>query len=143
MVGWHHRLNGHEFEQTPEDREGQGSLACCSPWSCKEQDTTEQLNNNTYHFILNFGSESYFFNGRQLIYNIVLVSSVQKVIPFDIYIYTYVYIFFFFIFFSIIGYYKILNIIPCGIQQLLAVYLFYIQQGVSVNPKLLIYPSPC
>ena len=32
MVGWLHRLNGHEFEQTPEDSEGQGSLACCSPW---------------------------------------------------------------------------------------------------------------
>ena len=31
MVGWHHRLNGHEFEQAPEDGEGQGSLACCSP----------------------------------------------------------------------------------------------------------------
>ena len=32
MVGWHHRLNGHEFEQTPRDGEGQGSLVCCSPW---------------------------------------------------------------------------------------------------------------
>ena len=32
MVGWHHQLNGHEFEQTPGDSEGQGSLACCSPW---------------------------------------------------------------------------------------------------------------
>ena len=42
MVGWHHRLNGHEFEQTPGDGEGQGSLAHCSP--CKELDTTEQLN---------------------------------------------------------------------------------------------------
>ena len=36
MVGWHHRLNGHEFEQTPGDSEGQGSLACCSPWDRKE-----------------------------------------------------------------------------------------------------------
>ena len=43
MVGWHHRLNGHEFEQTPGDGEGQGSLACCSPWGRKELDTTEQL----------------------------------------------------------------------------------------------------
>ena len=40
MVGWHHRLNGHELEQTPGDTEGQGSLACCSPWGCKELDTT-------------------------------------------------------------------------------------------------------
>ena len=46
MVGWHHRLNGHEFEQTPGDGEGQGSLVCCSSWGFKESDTTEQLNNN-------------------------------------------------------------------------------------------------
>ena len=46
MVGWHHRLYGHEFEQTPGDGEGQGSLMCCSPWGCKESDTTEWLNNN-------------------------------------------------------------------------------------------------
>ena len=46
MVGWHHQLNGREFEQTPGDGEGQGSLACCSPWSCKESDMTEQLNDN-------------------------------------------------------------------------------------------------
>ena len=45
MVGWHHRLNGHEFEQTLGDDEGQGSLACCSPWGSKELDTTEWLNN--------------------------------------------------------------------------------------------------
>ena len=36
MVGWHHQLNGHEFEQIPGDGEGQGSLVCCSPWCCKE-----------------------------------------------------------------------------------------------------------
>ena len=46
MVGWHHRLNEHEFEQAPGDGEGQGGLACCSPWGCKELDMTEQLNNN-------------------------------------------------------------------------------------------------
>ena len=45
-VGWHHWLNGHEFEHTQGDSEGQGSLACCSPWSNKELDTTEWLNNN-------------------------------------------------------------------------------------------------
>ena len=44
IVGWHHRLNGHEFEQAPEDDEGQGSLARCSLWGCKESDTTERLN---------------------------------------------------------------------------------------------------
>ena len=36
MVGWHHRLNGYEFKQTPGDRERQGSLACCSPWGHKD-----------------------------------------------------------------------------------------------------------
>ena len=46
MVGWHHRLNGLEFEQTPADDKGQGSLICCSPWGLKESDTTERLNNN-------------------------------------------------------------------------------------------------
>ena len=44
MVGWHHRLDGHEFEQTPGDGEGQGSLACCSPGGRKESDMTEILN---------------------------------------------------------------------------------------------------
>ena len=40
MVGWHHQLNEHEFEQTPGDGEGQGSLACCSPWGHKKSDAT-------------------------------------------------------------------------------------------------------
>ena len=44
MVGWPHQLNGHEFEQTLEDSEGQGSLVCCSPWGRKDLDTTERLN---------------------------------------------------------------------------------------------------
>ena len=44
MVGWHHRLAGHEFEQVPGVGDGQGSLACCSPLGCKESGTTEQLN---------------------------------------------------------------------------------------------------
>ena len=46
MVGWHHWLNGHEFEQTLQDSEGQGSLTCYSPQGHKESDTTWQLNNN-------------------------------------------------------------------------------------------------
>ena len=46
MVGWHHWLDRHEFEQAPGDGEGQGSLACWSPWGCKESDTTDWLNNN-------------------------------------------------------------------------------------------------
>ena len=42
MVGGHHQLNGHEFEQTLGDSGGQGSLECCSPWSLKEWDATER-----------------------------------------------------------------------------------------------------
>ena len=41
MVGWHHRLNGHEFEQALGDGDGQESLACCSPWGLKVTETTE------------------------------------------------------------------------------------------------------
>ena len=41
MVGWHHRLNGHGFEQTPGDGEEQGNLTCCSPWGQKEVDMTK------------------------------------------------------------------------------------------------------
>ena len=44
MVGWHHQLDGHEFEQALGVGDGQGRLACCSAWGCKESDTTEQLN---------------------------------------------------------------------------------------------------
>ena len=43
IVGWNHRRSGHEFEQTPGDGEGQGTLACCSSWGHKESDMTEQL----------------------------------------------------------------------------------------------------
>ena len=46
MVGWHHRLNGYEFEQALGDDERQGSLTCCSPWGPTESDMTERLKNN-------------------------------------------------------------------------------------------------
>ena len=44
MAGWHHWLDGHEFEWTPGDGDGQGGLSCCDSWGCKESDMTEQLN---------------------------------------------------------------------------------------------------
>ena len=44
MVGWHHWLDGHEFEKAPGVGDGQGGLACCSPWGCRESDTTQWLN---------------------------------------------------------------------------------------------------
>ena len=51
MVGWHHRLDGHEFEQAPGVGDGQGSLACCNQWGRKESNMTERLN-------LNYGPSS-------------------------------------------------------------------------------------
>ena len=50
MVGWHHQLKGHEFEQALGVGDGQGSLVCCSPWGRKESHTTEQLNCSTLGF---------------------------------------------------------------------------------------------
>ena len=44
MVGWHHQVDGHEFEQAPGVGDGQGSLACCTLWGHKKSDTTERLN---------------------------------------------------------------------------------------------------
>ena len=52
MVGWHHQLNGHEFQQAPGDSEGQRSLAYCNTWGLKESDRTEQLNNNNNCYIV-------------------------------------------------------------------------------------------
>ena len=49
MAGWHHWLNGREFEWTPEVGDGQGGLACCNSWGCKESDTTEWLNWTEWH----------------------------------------------------------------------------------------------
>ena len=51
MVGWRHRLNGHEFEQAPRDGEGQGSQVCCSPWGHKGLTTTgKRCSENTYRY---------------------------------------------------------------------------------------------
>ena len=49
MAGWLYRVNELEFEQAPGDNEGQGSLACCSSWGCKESDITQGLNKNNKH----------------------------------------------------------------------------------------------
>ena len=46
MVGWHHQFDGGEFEEIQGNSEGQGNLACCSPWGCKELDMTDRLNSN-------------------------------------------------------------------------------------------------
>ena len=52
MIGWYHLFSGHESEQAPGDGEGQGSLVCCSLWGCKDQDTTERLNNNNFVYLI-------------------------------------------------------------------------------------------
>ena len=52
MIGWHHQLNGHEFEQTLGDIEGQGNMVCCSPWGHQESDMTERMNSNSNNIML-------------------------------------------------------------------------------------------
>ena len=67
MVGWHHGLNGHEFEQTLGDGEGWGSLMHCSPWDSKELDTTERQNNKkadterSIHTLVNLDRTWFYF----------------------------------------------------------------------------------
>ena len=56
MVGWHHQLDGLEFEQASGVGDGQGSLACCSPWGCKESDMTERLTLTVWKLELVFAS---------------------------------------------------------------------------------------
>ena len=58
MVGWHHQLNGHEFEPALGVGDGQGSLACCNPWGCKESDTTERLNRTDIYIYIYMCSPS-------------------------------------------------------------------------------------
>ena len=60
MVGWHHQLNGHEFEQTQGDGEGEGSLACCSPWDSPESSPAPQFKRiNSLAFSLLYWSNSH------------------------------------------------------------------------------------
>ena len=68
MVGWHHRSNGHEFEQTPGDSEGQEGLACCSPWDHKELDMTVWLNNGFYTHEADLGNVTWFFGNIPEVY---------------------------------------------------------------------------
>ena len=51
MAGWHHQLDGHEFEQALGVGDRQGGMACCSPWDRKELDMTERLNSTEHHFL--------------------------------------------------------------------------------------------
>ena len=78
MVGWHHLLNGHEFEHTPGDIEGQGNLACCSPWGCKEVDMTEQLNNNYKVKLRKFLWNAFLLSKSSTKYHLVIKDSTQE-----------------------------------------------------------------
>ena len=60
MAGWHHRLDGREFEWTPGDGDGQGGLACCNSWGHKESDMTERLNWTEFHL-----SNTYYLPGTK------------------------------------------------------------------------------
>ena len=87
MVGWHHRLNGYEFQQILGYSEGQGSLACCSSWDHKELDTMEQLSNKTvymcqkflYTFLRSHAKDTYEIQGyyhQYCIYNKTTISQI-------------------------------------------------------------------
>ena len=73
MVGWHHRLNGHEFEETLGVGNGQGGLACCSPWGHKESDTTEQLNWTESSSLLAIHLKSYLKIILKLLFQLVVL----------------------------------------------------------------------
>ena len=93
MVGWHHQLDGHEFDQAPGVGDGQGGLVCSSPWGRKDLDMTERQCKEI-----------------ELIYNIVLLSGVQHS---DSVMHTYMLVSYFF---HILFPYRLLNIGPCAIQ---------------------------
>ena len=75
MFAWHHRLSGHEFEQSPGDGEGQGCLACCSPWGHKESDMTEGMNNKISFNILYFDILNFKIKCKFKIFHICMLAS--------------------------------------------------------------------
>ena len=81
MVGWHHRFNGHEFEQTPGDS-GQGSLACCSPWGHKKLYTTWQLNNEQHPDVTGWGSIQGFTIPMDMFLQVYLATKQQEKVTF-------------------------------------------------------------
>ena len=73
MVGWHHQIKEHEFEQALGDGDGQGSLECCSQWGRKELEMTERLNNKIYEFNVMFPSKSCFHRILQISINCIFI----------------------------------------------------------------------
>ena len=82
IVGWHHQFNGHKFEQALGDGEGQGSLACLSPWGHREWDRTEPLNSNNGFIILTSGihhlEHIIFYNEKKNWFSIIISSVIIK-----------------------------------------------------------------
>ena len=85
MVGWHHLLDGQEFEQAPGDGEGQERLACCSPWSCKDSDMNMNMRDwtTTYAYIIHI---------RICIICMHICTCIMNVLHIYVYIYAYIYI---------------------------------------------------
>ena len=81
MVEWHHWLNGHEFEQALEDGEGEGRLACCSPWGHKESDMTERLNNK---LVLKHKKNWICFRGNWVFMQVAFFSPICGLFAFNI-----------------------------------------------------------
>ena len=73
MVGWHHQLHKHDFEQAPGIGGGQGTVACCSPWGCKESDRTERLNWTEYTWTLKLSFSFKFFNLLSVMFLIIVL----------------------------------------------------------------------
>ena len=84
MVGWHHRLNGHEFGWAPGVGVGQGGLACCGSWGCKESDTTEWLNRTELRGILFMRRSEWCFSYK--IYSISLSYILLNIISINLFI---------------------------------------------------------
>ena len=83
MIGWHHQLSGHEFEQSLGDGEGRGSLVCCCPWDLKELDRTERLNKKKIRKQLKCPWTVRWIKKMWYIYNVILLSHKKnEIMPF-------------------------------------------------------------
>ena len=80
MVGWHHQLDGHEFEKTAGVSDGHGGLVCCSPWGHKESDITEQLNWTEWKICF-YPSTIHLLNGSLLVYTYNNIRIVDPLFP--------------------------------------------------------------
>ena len=122
MVGWQHQLKGHEFEQAPWVGDGQGGLACCSPWSCKELDVAEQLNWTELIMVSVSVIHSFYFSLKKNLWSIVDLQCVSfrcRAKWFScVCVCVYIYIFFFImVYYSIYWvYWGLYWVYPCAIQ---------------------------